>query len=99
VRPGLHGAGRFGQPQRGGGGQQAAPRALEQHCSQLRFQLGNVAAYGGLAGVENTRRAQQAALVQRSQEGLHQAPVKGGFHGDSVPAAAGFEVFKSALQV
>ena len=72
---------------------------FEEHRTQLRLQLGNVAANGGLAGVQNARRAQQAALVQRGQEGLHQAPVKGGFHGDSVPAAAGFEVFKSALQV
>ena len=29
---------------------------------------------------------QQAALVERGQEGLHEAPVKGLVHGDSVPA-------------
>ena len=58
------------------GRQQAAPGALEQHHPQLVFQLGDVAAQGGLGGAQRPRGAQQAAMVERGKEGADEAPVE-----------------------
>ncbi len=78
--PRFHRPGRCGQAQGRGRGLQAPPRALEQHHAQLRLQVGNVAAHGGLARLQRTGRAQQAAVLQHGQKGLDQAPVERGIH-------------------
>jgi len=72
----VHGPGRLRQLQRHRRGHEAAAGALEQHLAQLRLELGDLAAKGGLAGLQGPGRAQQAAVVQRGQEGAHQAPVE-----------------------
>jgi hypothetical protein len=77
---GLHRARRPGQFQRQGRGSQAAPGALEQHLTQLRFKIRDVPPGRRLADAQLPGRAQQAATLQRSQEGGQQAPVERAIH-------------------
>ena len=76
-----HLARRCGQRQGQFGGFQPTAGALEQHGTQLLFQLGNLPAYCGLAGAQLAGRTQQTATVKGHQKGLHQPPVKRVVHG------------------